>query len=137
MPQDEQICRAYAKHHYRMPVQTIEDLTPSRPREKLTHGQRINVAEAPAIEISRTRMMEGMVTPPIIVWRQGHDTDYSADPIVRETAAKERAVAAVVLDHEETDEQARRGRRQQQADPMAATAVIISSKTARALSGSR
>jgi hypothetical protein len=60
-----------------------------------------------------------MVTSPVIVWRQGHDTDDSADPIVRKTAAEKRAVAAVVLDHEEADEQARRGRRQQQANPMA------------------
>src|SRR6185437_5861322 len=64
-------------------------------------------------------MMACMVTSPVIVWRQGHDTDDSADPIVRKTAAEKRAMAAVVLDHEEADEQARRGRRQQQANPMA------------------
>src|SRR6201993_2219855 len=64
-------------------------------------------------------MMACMVTSPVIVWRQGHDTDDSADPIVRTTAAEKRAVAAVVLDHEEADEQTRCGRRQQQANPMA------------------
>src|ERR1700746_2506843 len=64
-------------------------------------------------------MMAFMVTSPVIVWRQGHDTDDSADPIVRTTAAEKRAVAAVVLDHEEADEQPRCGRRQQQANPMA------------------
>src|SRR6478672_9833215 len=104
MPQDEQIRGTHAKHHNRMPVQTIKDLTPSRQRDKLMHGQRVNVAQAPAIEITRTRMMACMVTSPVIVWRQGHDTDDSTDPIIRETAAKERAVAAVMLDHEETDE---------------------------------
>ena len=52
MPQDEQICGTDAKHYDRVPVQTIKDLTPSRPREELAHGQRINVTEASAIEIS-------------------------------------------------------------------------------------
>ena len=52
---------------------------------------------------------------PVIVRGQGHDTDDSADPIVRKTAAEERPVAAVMLDHEETNEQARRGHCQQQA----------------------
>jgi hypothetical protein len=36
------------------------------------------------------------------------------------TAVKERPVAAVMLDHEETDNQARRGHHQQQTTPMAA-----------------
>jgi hypothetical protein len=49
MPQDEQIRGTYAEHHDRMPVQTIKDLTPSRPREKLTNGQRVDVAKAPVI----------------------------------------------------------------------------------------
>ena len=100
MPQDEQIRRTYAEHHDRMTVQTIEDLTPSRPRQELSHRQCVNVAEASLIEISRTRMMECMVMSPVIVWGQRHDTDDSADPIVRMAAAEERPVAAVMLDHE-------------------------------------
>ena len=64
-------------------------------------------------------MMASMVMSPVIVWRQGHGTDDSADPIVRKAAAEKRAVAAIVLDHEETDEQARRGHREQEANPIA------------------
>jgi hypothetical protein len=52
MPQDEQIRGAYAEHHYWMSVQTIKDLTPSRPRDKLADGQHVNVADAPLIEIA-------------------------------------------------------------------------------------
>ncbi len=51
-------------------------------------------------------MMARMVMSPIIVRRQCHDTDGSADPIVRNAAAEERAVSAIVLDREEADEQA-------------------------------
>jgi hypothetical protein len=52
MPQDEQVRRTDAEHHYRMPIQPVKDLTPSRPCEKLAHGQRVNVADAPVIEIT-------------------------------------------------------------------------------------
>src|ERR1700756_1858774 len=109
MPQDEQIRWTDAEHHYRVPVQAIEDPAPSRPREKLAHGQRVDVANAPVIEITRTRVMACVASSPEIVRSQGHDTDGSADPIVCKTAGEERPVAPVVLDHEETDEQARRG----------------------------
>jgi hypothetical protein len=63
--------------------------------------------------------MQRMASLPVIVRRQGYDTDGSADPIVRKTAVEERPVAAVMLDHEETDEQTRRGYHQQQANPIA------------------
>jgi hypothetical protein len=117
-PQDEQIRGTDAEHHYRMPVQAIEYLAPSRPREKFAHGQRVNVADAPVIEITRTRVMERMASSPEIVRSQGHDTDGSADPIVCKTAVEEGPVAAVVLDHEETYEEARRGCHQQQPSPI-------------------
>src|SRR5579859_3922725 len=64
--------------------------------------------------------MARMVTSPVIVRRQGENTDGSAEPVVRETAPEERPVAAVMLDHEETNEQARGGHGPQQATPMAA-----------------
>lgn len=72
------------------------------------------------IEIARIRVMARMIASPVIVRREGHNADGSADPIVRNTTAEERPVAAVMLDHEETNEQARRGHCQQQNDPMAA-----------------
>jgi hypothetical protein len=96
-------------------------------------------------------MMERMVVPPVTVRGQRHDADDPADPIVGKTVAEKRAMAAIVLDHEETDEQARRRYRSHEADPavkvkghphqgpIAAkeTAVIASSKLPRTLSGSR
>src|SRR5579871_5930168 len=88
MAQDEQIARADAEHHHWMPVQTIEHSTPSGPREEFTHGQRVDVAEASLIEISRTCMMERMVVPPVAVRGQRHDADDPADPIVGKTVAE-------------------------------------------------
>lgn len=63
--------------------------------------------------------MARMVPSPVIVRREGHNADRAANPIVRKAAVKERPVAAIMLDHEETDEQARRRHHQQQATPMA------------------
>jgi len=117
MAQDEQIARADAEHHHWMPVQTIEHSAPSGPREEFTHGQRVDVAEASLIEISRTCMMERMVVPPVAVRGQRHDADDPADPIVGETVAEKRAMAAIVLDHEKTDKQARGRHRSHEADP--------------------
>src|SRR5579872_699040 len=64
-------------------------------------------------------MMARMVPSPVIVRREGHNADRAADPVVRKATVKERAVTAIMLDHEETDDQARRGHCQQEATPMA------------------
>src|SRR5581483_2657283 len=109
MPEDEQIGGADPKHHQRMPVQTIKNFAPSGPRQELTYGQGVDVAEASLIEVARTRMMEGMVVPPVAVGSERHDTDGPADPIVGKTTAEKRAMTAVVLDHEEPHQQARGG----------------------------
>jgi hypothetical protein len=119
MPQDEQIRWTYAEHRDRMSVQAIKDLTPSRPRDKLTDGPDVNVTDASLIEIPRARVIARMIPSLVIVRREGHNADRAANPIVRKTAMKERPVAAIMLDHEETDDQARRRHRQQQATPMA------------------
>src|SRR5262245_19171765 len=63
------------------------------PHEEFTNGQRVDVAEASLIEISRTRMMERMVVPPVTVRGQRHDADDPADPIVGKTVAEKRAMA--------------------------------------------
>src|SRR6185312_16606183 len=63
--------------------------------------------------------MARMVSSPVIVRREGHDADRAANPIVRKAAAKERPVAAIMLNHEEADDHARCRHHQQQTTPMA------------------
>src|SRR3954451_11672449 len=63
-------------------------------------------------------MVACMVTPPVAVWRQCHHAEGTADPIVRKAAAEERAVSAIVLDHEEADQQTRRRHLQQEGKPI-------------------
>ncbi len=76
-----------------MPLQAIKEPTPSRPRDKLTDGQHVNVADAPLIEIARARMMTRMVPSPVIATSESHNADRAANPIVRKAAMKERPVA--------------------------------------------
>src|SRR3954454_12082766 len=102
-----------------MSIQAIQRPTPARPSEKFTRGQRIDVAQPSLIEIAGVRMVACMVTPPVAVWRQCHHAEGTADPIVRKAAAEERAVSAIVLDHEEADQQTRRGHLQQEGKPIA------------------
>ena len=62
--------------------------------------------------------MHGVGPPPEIVGRQRQDADRAADPIVGEAMPEERAMAAIVLDHEQADKKARGGNRQQQIKPV-------------------
>jgi hypothetical protein len=56
--------------------------------------------------------------PPVAVGGEGQHADGAAEPVVGGAAAQERAVAAVVLDHEQPHEQAGRGHGQEQGEPV-------------------
>ena len=58
--------------------------------------------------------MDAVRAPPEIVGRQRQHADHAADPVVRQAMAKERAVTAIVLDHEQADQKARGGNGEQQ-----------------------
>jgi hypothetical protein len=45
-------------------------------------------------------VVDGVSAPPEIIGRQGQHADRPSDPVVRDTVAKKRAMAAIVLDHE-------------------------------------
>ena len=63
--------------------------------------------------------MESMLVAPVGIGRQRQHPDGAAKTIVRATAAKERAVAAIVLDDKKSDQEPRRGRREEQRQPVA------------------
>jgi len=63
--------------------------------------------------------MHGMAAAPMIVGCEGQHADRAPGPVVRPSPAEERAVAAVVLDHEEPDEEARCGDGDRQTEEIA------------------
>ena len=63
--------------------------------------------------------MDSVGSPPEIVRRQRHNADDAPDPVIGEAVPEERAVTAIVLDHEETDHEAGGRNGQQQIKPIA------------------
>jgi hypothetical protein len=61
--------------------------------------------------------MDRMAAPPVIVRGHRHDADCPTDPLVCGFARQERAVAAIVLDHEEANKQSGRRRRHGERNP--------------------
>ena len=100
-----------------MAVETVAEPVAPIAGEIFADRQRIDVADAAPVEIARGRMMDRVAAPPVVVGRHGDDADRPADPVVGGLARKERAVPAVVLDHEEADEEPRRERRHREREP--------------------
>lgn len=96
MSEDKQVRRADAKHHSWVAVQAVQNLTLPGSRQIFAHGERIDVANTPMIEITRARMVMRVRAFPEIVGRQGEYADDPSDPVVRQTVAEERSVAAIV-----------------------------------------
>ena len=63
-------------------------------------------------------MVDGMRAPPKIVGCQSHHADHTTNPVVDDALAEKRAMAAIVLDHEEAHQKPGRGQRKQQAKPV-------------------
>jgi hypothetical protein len=70
------------------------------------------------IQISRVRVVERVTVSPEIVWREGQYADYATNPVIDATAAEERAVAAIVLDHEQAHKETSGRDGKQQANPV-------------------
>ena len=64
-------------------------------------------------------MVDGVALPPMAVGGQGQHADGAAEPVVGPAAAEERAVAAIVLDHEQAHQEPRRRDGQEQGQPVA------------------
>ena len=127
----EQVGGPDAEHHQRVAIEPVFEPAPARARQIFAHRQRVDIADAAALEIARGRMMNGMGSPPEIVRRQGQHAEHAADPIVRTLARKEGAMAAIVLDHEQAHEEAGGRNGDQQRDPPIAVGVSQRAATQR------
>ena len=114
---EEQIGRADAEHHRRMAIEPVAQPAPARQRQIFAHRQRVDVAHAAALEIAGGGVMHGMRAPPEIVGRQREHAERAADPVIGEAMAEERAVPAIVLDHEQAHQEAGGRNGEQQGQP--------------------
>jgi len=72
----------------------------------LISRQRYNIAHAAVVEIACIRVMRRVSATPETIWRQCHDADDPAHPVIRRASPEACAVAAIVLNHEEAHEKA-------------------------------
>jgi len=114
----EQVEGPEAEHDDRVTLQAIESAAPRRQALVLAHGQRVDVARAPPVQMAGSGVVHGMGAPPVAVGREGQHAEHPAEPVVGAPPAKERAVAAVVLNHEQPHDEPGRGNREQQAEPV-------------------
>ena len=120
--EDEDVDGADAEHHERVPRQPVDQARPSGEPLELRHGQGVDVADAALVEVAAGGVVDGMAPPPMVVGGQGQDADRAAEPVVGPAAAEERAVAAVVLDHEQAHQEARGRDGQEQGQAVAGVA---------------
>ena len=106
MLQEEEIGRAEAEHHQRMAIQAIAQPPPERARAVFLDGQRVDVADAAAVEIAGAGVMHGVGAAPHVIGRQRQHAGDAAEPVVGQPVAEEGAVAAIVLDQEQPHQEA-------------------------------
>ena len=104
--QQKQIGRSDPEHDQRVAVKAVFQTTPPGKGPVFAHGQRIEIADTAAIEVAGGGVMNRMRAAPAIVGREGEHAKDAADPVIRQTAGKKGAMAAVVLDHEQAHEKA-------------------------------
>jgi hypothetical protein len=117
--QKEDVGGPEAEHDQGVPVETVANPAPARPRPIFPHRESVDIAEAAAIEVSRCCVMDGVSAAPQIMGRHGDDADGTADPIIGQAMPKKGAMAAIVLNHEQTHEKAGRRHHEEHREPIA------------------
>ncbi len=102
--QKEQIGRHETKEKERVAIKPISDMPGARPAAIFGNCQRLHIADTAAIEVPRRRVVDRVLFPPDIVGRHRENTQKAPCPIVAPSVAKERPMAAVMLNHEGADQ---------------------------------
>jgi hypothetical protein len=92
----------------------VAEPAPPRPGAILLDGQGLDVTDAPPVEITAGRVMDGVLAPPPRKRRVQEHAQHRAQPLIHTLGAHERAVGAVVEDNERPDQESGRWNRQRQ-----------------------
>lgn len=115
--QNEQVGWTDTEHDEWISVDPIAKTMPEGERQIFVHRKSIDVADPASFKATGVSMMEGVGATPKVIGRQRQHPDYSAYPIVCYALAKERAMTAIVLNHEESHEKTRCRYRKRQREP--------------------
>ena len=83
------------------------------------HRERVDVAQAADVEVAGGGVMDRVRLAPVVIRHQREHAEHGADEVVEPLGPEERAVAAVVLEHEEPDQHEGGGHREQERQPVA------------------
>ena len=98
MAQDKQIARPYPEQHQRVTVYTIQQTIKLAALQVLINSQGFDIADTAPIEISRGRMMIGVLQAPELVGSKGENTEYTSQPVISSSGGEHGTMAAIVLD---------------------------------------
>ena len=107
------------EHDRGVTIEAIQDPLRLRAAQVLLDGERVDVAQAPEVEVAGGGVMDRVGLPPVVVGHQGEDAEHGADDVVELLGPEEGAVAAVVLEHEEADHHEGGRHGQQEREPVA------------------
>jgi hypothetical protein len=99
----EEVGWANTEHDGWITVQAISEALPAGGLAVLPHRQSGNVADAAPLQVARTGVVNVMALSPMTVRRQREGADDPSHPIVEPPLSKQRAMTAVMLDHEKAD----------------------------------
>ena len=119
MLQEKQIGGTDAEHDQRMPVQPIAQPGPQGTCAIFLDRECVDVTDAATVEISSGGMVRGVGTPPQVVRREGQHAEHATEPGVGQPMPEEGAVAAIVLDEEQSHHEGRGGHGKRQRQPIA------------------
>ena len=108
--------RPEPEHDERIAEEPVAEPAPPRRGVVLVDGERLDVADAPPVEVAGGRVMDGvLVAPPQTACRRARPA--SPERCIRALRAQERAVRAVVEDDERAEQERPRDQRQPAREP--------------------
>lgn len=101
--EEEEPGGADTEHDQRMPVQAVAEPSPARQGCVFRDGERRDIADAPFIQVAGRGVVFRVGAAPIVVGCQRQHADHPACPVVQAAVTEKGAVAAIMLQHEETE----------------------------------
>jgi len=108
LQQKEDVERAEHEKNDWVAIEPIEKPAPRALGAIFLDGERRQRTEPAPVEVAGGRMMDGVRSSPAVVRRHCDRADESSNPVVGRRTLEKRAVAAIVLDHEEPHNETRR-----------------------------
>ena len=106
------------EEHDRMPVQPILNFARLTQRQIFRNSQCQDVTKSAPVQIARTSVMQGMLTPPVVIGGKSQNPDRTPKPVVGSFGTQKCPVPAIMLNGKQPNQHGRCRHRQQQSQPV-------------------